>query len=102
VHRPVGSVVHVSTRWGHRSVRSWMFKILILDVFGSIFCGMSKLITKSECKNNLCKTPKSAYLIGNWLCVRFLWSNIKQWPGQFIGFKANCSFSTSNLLPSGK
>lgn len=42
-----------------------------------------------------CKTPKSAIRRGSSLQDRFRWSKIRQWPGQFMGLRPNCSFSTS-------
>ena len=43
-----------------------------------------------------CRTPKSAILRGSSLHERGRCENMRQWPGQFIGFRANSSFSTSN------
>ena len=40
-------------------------------------------------------SPKSAILSGSSLQDRGRWSNRRQWPGQFIGFKAKISFSIS-------
>lgn len=45
----------------------------------------------------LCKTPKSANRNGSSRYDRSRNPNIMQCPGQFMGFNANCSFSTSKL-----
>ncbi len=44
-----------------------------------------------------CKTPKSAILIGSSRYERSRRANMRQCPGQFIGFNANLSFSISML-----
>lgn len=43
-----------------------------------------------------CSTPKSAKRSGSSRHERVRLSKMRQWPGQFIGFNANVSFSTSN------
>ena len=44
-----------------------------------------------------CRMPNSAMRMGSSLYERSRESKMRQWPGQFIGFSAHFSFSTSSV-----